>query len=1243
MVKKNKLGIVIVSYNASDVVNMTLSSVRLAKNQTSYKLILVDNASNPVEFKKIQTIFNEESQNDKNWELMISQTNLGFSGGNNLGISKFLIDEEITHICLLNSDVIVSDYWIDRLLEKEFNIVSCVTNKADSEQCVPCNYDFSKEECITSNNKLDIKVFNRINDYSQKWYESWSSNIVEAEPTYFCVVISKKVFQQVGLLDETFFPGGFEDDDYCIRSKSLGFTSYLARDVFMHHWGSGSFGQLQHQFFSERAKKNKAYLETKHNIVWKRRPERPFVSFFQDLQYFLANPKNGQKVYLKLYVQSLNALIEHYTLEYTNLKNMLIHSAKTIPLDIIEVHSKIESTDVLLKWKDITSNLDELKFLSNESIDDLTNKIHKIVECNFITHDILTSNSEETEVGQITESINHTSRITKLLKALKLFIKLRGIVFFAGYPYPERENDGYFQRIKAIDSLFVDRWRIYIEDATNSTDHKLYDRPAHNTIVIRMTGSKKRQLVIKCIVFLLVLKCRAIYYHSVLRMQDTKNWFFMLLPSFVKKVIDIHGVVPEEFRYHDDFYSAVLFEKHEQLAVKKANIVITVTNSMQRYFQQKYRENVKGRMITLPIFPSFTTHNDEKSYNNQKPVVVYAGGLHKWQQTPKMIDAIGKTLKYYSYRYYCPHPEKIKEMMGNKRIPISDIIIESKTQTELFELYRECHYGLVLREDIVVNHVACPTKLIEYIAMGIIPIFDTEHIGDFHELGLKYITLDDFEAGNIPTEELRNKMAKENNHIVEILKSMRYEGSNELYDFLTTEPRISSRKLKDWAKSKFPENSTFGLFLRKAWHRIKSGKQNSIQQTLNFQNQNNNVLQHFDIVVQVENFLAGGLENVVLDLNKKLIDEGYSVLLLVLGEAGKAVEKAKSLGMAVHVMPFSNESYQTFLDQTTPKLIMAHYSWKGFELTTNRNLSVIQVVHNVYMWFDEDQKRGFQESSNHTKAYICVSDYAKEYTIARLGIEKEKCFTIPNGVEIQKFLQPVEQTVIENIKKELNIQENNFVFLNVGSINHQKNQLSLVKAFKNVASLCANAKLILLGPIYEQNLFEEIQNFITSNNLQNKIVYAGSSSTPEVYYKIANAYVHSANFEGGQLSLVEYLLGNKPIVSTNIGFCQHVMGLNGIKIVLPHIDILNYYGKIWEIPSSQKTIDELSKAMIEVYNKPIKPNLSKEIIEAMDCSNSYNIYVELVKDIISGKGISEQLFDETWTRQIEKITGKFYD
>lgn len=1234
---KNKIGIVIVSYNASDVVNMTLSSVRKSKNNTSYKLILIDNASNPVELKKIQLSFDICSEKDQNWTLLSLENNLGFSGGNNVGIKSFLDDDEISHICLLNSDVIVSDYWIDRLLEKNKDIISCVTNKADSEQCVPCNYDFSKEECLSDDNHLVQNVFDTVNNYSQQWYNAWENNIVEAEPTYFCVVMKKEVFQKVGLLDETFFPGGFEDDDYCIRSKHLGYISYLARDVFMHHWGSASFGQLQHQFFSERAKKNKSYLEEKHNIVCKRRPERPFVSFFQDLIFNNTDFKEEQNFYLELYIKSLDGLIKHYTSEYKNLKNSLINSNKKIPNNLTELFSKVESLDALVEWKKIITSYKSLDNLQDYE-KDLALNIHRIVECNFIMHDILTKVDLDDDTRTNISIENKQSKFKKLFKVIKLFFKLKGVVFFAGYPYPERENDGYFQRIKAIDSLFTDRWRIYIEDATNSSDNKLYDRPAHNTIVIRVSGSKKRQIFIKIITFFIVLRCRSIYYHSVLRMQDNHNWIFMYMPSFVKKVIDIHGVVPEEFRYHDDFYSAVLYEGHEKLATKKANLVITVTDSMKKYFIQKYRESISGDFITLPIFPSFSIQNSNKHYNDQKPIVVYAGGLHKWQQTSKMIDTISKTLDLYTYKYYCPSPDIIKKMMLDKNISITNITIESKNQTELFGLYKECHFGLVLREDIVVNHVACPTKLIEYIAMGIIPILDTVHIGDFYELGLQFVSLDDFIAGVIPTEEERNKMVAENNHIVEKLKTMRYEGSNQLYDLLTEESKFSSRKLKNWAKRIFPENSSFGMMIRKVWHKIKTKQNHNIKEIIVDEELKKKPSKHYDIVVQVENFLAGGLENVVLDLNKTLIDKGYSVLLLVLGESGKAVDKAKNMGIDVYVTSYNETMYIELIKEVSPKLILCHYSWKGLHLASNKKVPVIQVIHNVYMWFDEVEKNNFKSSSDYTTAFIAVSDYAKNYTTKRLGIADEKCFTIPNGVKIDKFLNSINDELLLSIKNELNLIDDDFIFLNVGSINHQKNQLSLVKAFKEITESCPNAKLILLGPIYESNLFDQIDGFIQENNLSNKIIYAGSSNTPEVYYKLANAYVHSANFEGGQLSLIEYLLGNKPIISTNIGFCQHIENLEGIVIVSPHVDIVDYYGKIWEIPSSEETIKELTQAMIKVYHNYKKPELSLDIIESMDCSKTYQLYVKVIEKIINSKKLELDDFKDTWTKKIELLS-----
>src|SRR6478736_1988856 len=105
---KSKVGIVIVSYNASLAVRVTLASLKQAKNDVSYELLLIDNASEAKEYKEILAAFNKHTASAKlPWEVVRLKKNKGFSGGNNVGIEKFLSDPTITHICLLNSDVIV--------------------------------------------------------------------------------------------------------------------------------------------------------------------------------------------------------------------------------------------------------------------------------------------------------------------------------------------------------------------------------------------------------------------------------------------------------------------------------------------------------------------------------------------------------------------------------------------------------------------------------------------------------------------------------------------------------------------------------------------------------------------------------------------------------------------------------------------------------------------------------------------------------------------------------------------------------------------------------------------------------------------------------------------------------------------------------------------------------------------------------------------------------------------------------
>src|SRR5262249_10220977 len=57
----------------------------------------------------------------------------------------------------------------------------------------------------------------------------------------FCLLIKREVIDKVGVLDERFGVGCFEDDDYCRRALAAGFRCVIARDAFIHHAGGATF------------------------------------------------------------------------------------------------------------------------------------------------------------------------------------------------------------------------------------------------------------------------------------------------------------------------------------------------------------------------------------------------------------------------------------------------------------------------------------------------------------------------------------------------------------------------------------------------------------------------------------------------------------------------------------------------------------------------------------------------------------------------------------------------------------------------------------------------------------------------------------------------------------------------------------------------------------------------------------------------------------------------------------------
>ena len=77
-----------------------------------------------------------------------------------------------------------------------------------------------------------------------------------------------RFYEKIGLLDENFGMGMYEDADYAHRIRLADLRVVCARDSFVHHWMRAAFGKLPTEEYKALFEKNRAYYESKWATRW---------------------------------------------------------------------------------------------------------------------------------------------------------------------------------------------------------------------------------------------------------------------------------------------------------------------------------------------------------------------------------------------------------------------------------------------------------------------------------------------------------------------------------------------------------------------------------------------------------------------------------------------------------------------------------------------------------------------------------------------------------------------------------------------------------------------------------------------------------------------------------------------------------------------------------------------------------------------------------------------------------------
>ena len=203
------------------------------------------------------------------------------------------------------------------------------------------------------------------------------------------------------------------------------------------------------------------------------------------------------------------------------------------------------------------------------------------------------------------------------------------------------------------------------------------------------------------------------------------------------------------------------------------------------------------------------------------------------------------------------------------------------------------------------------------------------------------------------------------------------------------------------------------------------------------------------VLLQVDDFTQGGMEQVVIDLAESLDPDRFSVALLVLGEKGPAAATAAERGIRILSLAGtpSETAYRQLLLDERIDLVNAHFSLFGAAIARSLNIPFVQTIHNAYAWLAPPQRRAYASADRFTSAYLCVSAEAAHYCDVKLGLSTEKIVVSPNGIDLDRVHPQSPVGNRHELRKQFGFAADDFLFLNVAAVKAAKGQIALVRAF----------------------------------------------------------------------------------------------------------------------------------------------------------------------------------------------------
>lgn len=300
-----------------------------------------------------------------------------------------------------------------------------------------------------------------------------------------------------------------------------------------------------------------------------------------------------------------------------------------------------------------------------------------------------------------------------------------------------------------------------------------------------------------------------------------------------------------------------------------------------------------------------------------------------------------------------------------------------------------------------------------------------------------------------------------------------------------------------------------------------------------------------NILYVINQLSIGGSEQQLLELTRELDKEKYSPTVVSLSRGGVIKDEMERAGIPVIVAERKIridpspiwKLVKTLRDRKIAIMhsigfygglygrLAAKLAHVPIIITSERQtMSWTRASHSqIYFWADRFLARW-------TDRVIVNANAVARYVTQQKGIVANKVHVIYNGVNLERFDNPLEAAVV---KRQLDIRDDKSVVGMIARLDPMKDHRNFLQAASFVLQQLPRTVFLIVG---EGMLRHELEKFASELNIGSEVIFTGARRDVRDLLSIMDVFVLSSQQgEGCSNAILEAMTMAKPVVATDVG------------------------------------------------------------------------------------------------------------